>query len=348
VGGHIAHSLGIVRGLIEEGHEVTVLAHEGEEMFEKAGAEFFEVKGSGAGILWRQFWLRKFFKHSRKLSSREGFDFSYTRYSAGATPHLWKELRRESIPNILEINTFGAQRFGLMRRIDANILRAASTPIVISKLLREWVRDNIGSDIASRIHVIPNGVGSDRFRPIQDQGSGHTFRCAFAGLLKPQYGLECVVEAARTTQERDYTFHIFGAGPAEDELKNLSWGVDNFTLEGEIPFDNVPDRLSQMDCLLYTTSTSYAYQSPTKLYEYMAVGRPIVAARTPQTEDILEQGELGRLFEIESAASLVNAVREIKNNYDAALIRAKKAQQVAREKHSWRSRVRQIVSTVVE
>lgn len=346
VGGHITHSLGIISGLVGEGHSVTVLAHEGSEVFGEAGADFVKVEGNGAGMLWRQLWLWRFFRRSNELMSDKAFDFSYTRYSASATPHLWIALRRETTPNVVEINTLGAQRLGLLKGIDARIIRSTSVPIVISGALKEWIRENMDSSVASQVHVVANGVGSERFRPLREESSDGTFRLAFAGLLKPRYGLECVIDAAKRLSEDDVSFHIFGAGPAKSKLEDLSGKVENFVLEGEVPFKEVPDRLSEMDGLLYTTSPHYAYQSPTKLFEYMAVGRPIVAARTPQTEDILEEGKLGRLFEMESVESLVDAVRDTRSNYEAALDRARKAQQVVREKHSWQSRVRRIVQEV--
>lgn len=348
VGGHIAHSLGIIGGLVREGHTVTVLAHEGREVFREAGADFVEVEGNGSGRLWRQVWLWRFFRRSNKLMNGDVFDFSYTRYSASATPHLWIALRRETTPNVVEINTLGAQRLGLLKRIDARIIRLASLPIVISGALKEWVRENMGSGVASQVQVVANGVGSERFRPLREEPPNDTFRFAFAGLLKPHYGLECVIDAAKRLSGDEVSFHIYGAGPAKSKLEDQSRNVDNFVLEGEVPFTEVPDRLSEMDGVLYTTSPHYAYQSPTKLFEYMAVGRPVIAARTPQTEDILEEGRLGRLFEMESAESLVNAVRDVRSNYDTALDRARKAQQVAREKHSWQSRVRRIVHEVMK
>jgi glycosyltransferase involved in cell wall biosynthesis len=348
VGGHIAHSRGVVGGLVEDGHSVTVLAHEGREMFESIGARFVRVEGNGSGMLWRQLWLWRFFRRSGELLNQSRFGFSYTRYSASATPHLWRALHRETVPNVIEINTLGAQRLGLLKRIDTRIIQLASVPVVISGELKKWVRENIGPAVASRVRVVANGVGSERFRPLRETISDGPFRLAFAGLLKPRYGLECVIDAAKALSDEEVSFHIFGAGPAKPELENLSEDVDNFVLEGEVPFDDVPDRLSEMDGVLYTTSSHYAYQSPTKLFEYMAVGRPIVAARTPQTEDILREGKLGRLFEVESAESLVNAVLDVKNNYDAAVNRAQKAQRVARENHSWTSRVRRIIHEVAD
>ena len=348
VGGHIAHSLGIVGAMEEEGHDVTVLAHEGKESFEKTGADFVRVEGTGAGLLRRQFWLRRFFNRSDTVLEEGDFSFSYTRYSAGAAPYLWWAFSREETPNVLEVNTFGGQQLSVLKWIDAQLLRVASMSVVISKSLKKWVQVHLGREIADHVLVVPNGVGNERFRSFRRTDPGEEFRCGFAGLLKPDYGLETVIGAARLLPEEEVSFHIFGAGPARDTLRERSKGVENFVLEGEIPFEEVPDRLQEMECLLYTTSWKYAYQSPTKLLEYMAVARPIIAARTPQTESLLEDGELGHLFELGSEAALAEAVRHVKRSYDDALRRAEKAQRRAQREHDWRSRVQRIVSKVNE
>jgi glycosyltransferase involved in cell wall biosynthesis len=348
VGGHIAHSLGVVKGLVEEGHSVTVLAHEGRASFERVGADFVRVEGGETGLLRRQFWLRRFCRRSKELLDDEDFSFSYTRYSAGAAPQLWWAFRSETTPNVLEVNTFGGQQLdlGILKWIDARVVRAASTSVVVSESLKTWVREHLGPVVADQVLVVPNGVGRERFRPFRRTDPGEPFRCGFAGLLKPGYGLETVIEAARLLPENEVSFHIFGAGPAKEALQEQSEDVDNFVLEGEIPFESVPDRLKEMDGLLYITSSRYAYQSPTKLLEYMAVARPIVAARTPQTEALLDHGALGYLFELDSGEALAEAVRRVKRSYGDALCRAEEAQQTAQEEHGWRSRVRRIVREV--
>lgn len=348
VGGHVAHSLGIVGGLVEEGHDVTVLAHEGKEMFEEAGAEFERVRGDGTGPVWRQAWLYRFFRKSRRLLRQRPFDYTYTRYSASAAPHLWWTFRREAVPSILEINSLGSQRVesALLRHLEARAIRAPSLSLVVSEALKGWIERHLGPSAASEIRVIQNGVDDDRFRPVPEGQQEGTFRCAFAGLIKPDYGLECLVDAAKILPDDEVSFHIFGAGPFEPNLREYASGVPNAVLEGEIPFAEVPDRLHEMDCLVYTTSSKWSFQSPTKLFEYMAIGRPIVAARTSPTVQILENGKFGRLFELESPSALRDAVLDVREAYPRALQRARAAQAEVRNRHQWVHRVRSILSEV--
>lgn len=346
VGGHVAHSIGIIEGFVEAGHRVTVLAHEGQEAYVSAGAEFVRAEGNGKGPWRRQYWLWQFFRRSNRLLEERSFDLTYTRYSASAAPLLWWTLSKEGPPNVLEINSLGSQRLSLLGPLDSLVIKASSKPIVVSRTLKKWVGRTLGREVVSKVQVIQNGVGESRFRPVTGGQSKSRFQCAFAGLIKPHYGLKDLVDAARLLSESEFSFHIFGAGPFMEELELYASDVENVILEGEIPFSEVPDRLRQMDCLIYTTSSERIYQSPTKLFEYMAIGRPIVAARTPQTEKILRGGQLGRLFELEDPDALAKTVREVQESYSASLERAREAQRVARRQHSWEVRVQDIIETV--
>jgi glycosyltransferase involved in cell wall biosynthesis len=59
------------------------------------------------------------------------------------------------------------------------------------------------------------------------------------------------------------------------------------------------------------------YYSPNKLYEYMAVGRAIVASRVGQVAEIIVDGVNGLLFEPEDRGGLVNCLQGLQK--DAAL-----------------------------
>ena len=120
--------------------------------------------------------------------------------------------------------------------------------------------------------------------------------------------------------------------------------MDNVEFLGPVPFLEMPSYLMGLDIVLYTTAVKHLYQSPTKLFEYMVTGRPIISARTPQTEVILSDSETALLYDVGNVDQLVEAIRRL--NSDAVLSErlARKAQEEARIKHSWLSRVQEILT----
>jgi glycosyltransferase involved in cell wall biosynthesis len=108
--------------------------------------------------------------------------------------------------------------------------------------------------------------------------------------------------------------------------------------EGAIPADAVPSCLRAMDILVYTNTRQNGFQSPIKLYEYMAAGRAIVAADTPQVGELFGRGGLGLTYQCSNVADLTSklGVLAADEKLRADLGAAAAAEAVH---HSWDSRV---------
>lgn len=346
VGGHIAHSLGVVEGLIEAGHDVVVLVHEFAEEYEKLGATVVVCDGENVkGFLKRQIWLCKFFRLSKKLEVQNKVQILYTRYSTSALPFLILDNFFNADNRILEVNSFGSQRIRLLKVLDRLVVSTSKKTILISTLLSRHVNKELG--LKRKFKVIINGVSKSRFRNVDDclLPKDDGFHIAFAGLIKQDYGIEDAITCAEKlerTNEKIY-IHIYGSGPLLNYAKDLSSACDNIVFHGEVPFNEVPDVLMKYHALLYITAPKNSFQSPTKLFEYMAIGRPILACKTPQVCDVLQNGEYGKLFEISDPDSLYYSLLEMRENIEDYQQRALSAQYVARENHLWSKRVEHIL-----
>jgi glycosyltransferase involved in cell wall biosynthesis len=84
--------------------------------------------------------------------------------------------------------------------------------------------------------------------------------------------------------------------------------------------------------------------SPSKLIEYMASGRPIVASNVPGIRDVLE-ADMGYCVEPDNAQAIANAVEEITHNPEEAHRRAVRAQDTARGL-SWDARAQKITTFI--
>ena len=141
--------------------------------------------------------------------------------------------------------------------------------------------------------------------------------CLYLGLLGLERGAETILEAA--SRAPDIRWVMIGDFPVSGDrdgflaraqrlgLKNLEWG-------GMVPFSKVPALLARAGVgimpWLATPMHRWAAQ-PTKLYEYMAAGLPIVASRLPITEEVVEQTGTGLLHPADDAAALVECARRI-------------------------------------
>jgi glycosyltransferase involved in cell wall biosynthesis len=268
------------------------------------------------------------------------------RYSTSTVLHV-RSLQRalSGVPLILEVNSVGSQRIGALRFLDRLMLESATVVIAISEALGTHLRA-VAPHVP--VEVVPNAIDPGRI-PSELLESNvpptDAINITYAGLLKPDYGLETAIHAADILARAgtNVKFRIIGDGPFLSRLQAFAAERPWIQLIGPVDFRDVPAFLAESHILLYPTSHFNSFQSPTKLFEYMLARRPIVAASTPQTRQVLHDGELGFLYEIDDSAGLAAHIHEVVDSKEMALSKAIAARDEVLAKHTWRDRVMRIL-----
>lgn len=345
VGGHVAHVSGIISGFQKKSIDVTVLAEEFHEVLDLDNAHVELAPCRSSKLLLRQIWFLRFLFRLRQTVIQNSFDFCYMRYSASFAP--WIPLVKKilgKIPLILEVNSLGSQWHKFMKPFDKFALRSADRVICVSRILENNIKPMLEGKNNNDVRFVPNGVDAERF----EARAVNLFReksihVGYAGLLKTDYGIETLIAAARALSNFNIDIHIFGDGPYRTELEGMVAGVKNIFFHGPIPFTEMPSYLKAMDILVYTTSGKYLYQSPTKIFEYMAAGKPIVSARTPQTSELLEDETTALFFEIGNSQELAKKLKTLAKDLKKRELMGQQARREALEKHSWAARVEEML-----
>src|SRR3989475_10216454 len=130
------------------------------------------------------------------------------------------------IPGLLEVTARwteeqatarGLRDAGGADRVAARAFRAASVLLAVSTEVAAWLeRRGAARD---RVHVIPNGVDAERFRPdVRPAAPGTlgSFTVGFVGSMKPWHGLDVLVEAFARLHGRapEARLLLVGDGPA--------------------------------------------------------------------------------------------------------------------------------------
>ena len=111
---------------------------------------------------------------------------------------------------------------------------------------------------------------------------------------------------------------VVGGHPGEADLARLERRANELGLGPRVAFTGmvrpreVAARLEPADVLVLpnpATAASERYTSPLKLFEYLALGRPIVASDLPAFREVVRHRENALLFEAGSAPALAAAVR---------------------------------------
>lgn len=138
--------------------------------------------------------------------------------------------------------------------------------------------------------------------------------------------------------------------PLRDRAKlyGLAEGMDVYFRLRVSP-DQVSAAMTAADVLVYPAPASdHPYflrdTSPLKLFEYMAVGRPIVCADLPPLHDVLSADDV-LFFKPGSIGELANAVLKTLKDPESANKRAEHAKQTV-QKHTWTERMKRILASI--
>lgn len=162
---------------------------------------------------------------------------------------------------------------------------------------------------------VPNSPRSSYGGPTPPSEKAHPPEVVYIGLLSRERGADLILEAARRIPEVYFRLHVDLGGPeqlAEYQEKVQRMGLANVQAEGYVPYDQVAAILSRATVgllpWLVTPQHLYAAQ-PTKLFEYMAMGLPIVAADLPITREIVGESGAGILHTPGDAEDLARKIR---------------------------------------
>ncbi|NMC59180.1 MAG: glycosyltransferase family 4 protein [Candidatus Methanofastidiosa archaeon] len=178
--------------------------------------------------------------------------------------------------------------------IEQNILKNADRVITINEKLRDYAI-KMGAD-SSKTHVVRGGIDLERYNYQLDGTSirekygikKDDFLLFFMGWLYSFSGLkEVAVELSKTRESMpNIKFLIVGSGDALEELREISLKYDlgdRLILAGSQPYEKIPEYIAASDiCLLpaYCNETMSDIV-PIKLYEYLAMGKPVIATSLP-------------------------------------------------------------------
>ncbi|CAN5428690.1 hypothetical protein BH09SUM1_BH09SUM1_04290 [soil metagenome] len=176
-----------------------------------------------------------------------------------------------------------------------------------------------GAAAAEKISVIPNGIDADVFpstTPNAEPGQNSRFVVSYVGTIGLAHGLEVVLRAADILREEPAVhFMIVGDGAQRAALEEQARrsGLHNVTFTGLLPKGEIPAALAGSGaCLVHLRKTElFRTVLPSKMFEAMAMGRPVLLGVAGHSRTVLEEANAGIAFDPEDANGLVAAIREL-------------------------------------
>lgn len=240
----------------------------------------------------------------------------------------------------------GARKLRRLERRERRVWRAAEGYVTTTRVLAGELHARFGS--RQRVTTAPNAVRLDRLREYAAPRRDGPPVAAYAGSLHPYKGADLLIEALACLPEVHGL--VIGGHPQEAADRARLNGLvrdrglaDRVTFTGLVPPADVLKLLSGADVLVLPLRDMphTRYDSPMKLFEYLAAGRPIVASDLLSTREIFTDGETARLFEPGNAAVLADQVQAVLADRDAA-DRMGRAAFDAAATHTWARRAKRI------
>lgn len=258
---------------------------------------------------------------------------------AGIAGRLLGRLRR--IPFVFEvrdlwpesISALGALAEGSLgiRALEAvaqDLYQGSAAVVVVTDAFREIL---LARGVpGAKLHVLKNGVDLTRFTPsgrqtpLRDRlGLGDQFVAAYVGTHGIAHGLGAVLDvAARMLSKRDVHFLFVGDGAERQSLADRVRrdGLTNVTILGSLPREHMAEVYATADACLVPLRRTELFTTviPSKIFEIMAMARPIVLSVDGEARAIVEQSQGGIFVTPEDVDGMERAIGQLVSDRAAA------------------------------
>ncbi len=224
-----------------------------------------------------------------------------------------------------EIIAVGAIRNRLVIRllewIEMFLYRKASLIIAVAEgTIDTLIKRGVPKD---KIVLLPNGIDLEEFSDsinVEKIRSRHSldgeFLVSYIGTHGMAHKLDTVISAAENLKSNNrIKFMMIGDGAEKERLERSARdrGLDNMLFLPQMKHEEVVDYYKASDaCLVPLRKASlFTRNIPSKIYEIMAAGKPILIGTEGESRKLVERAGAGIAFEPENSDSLTESIRKL-------------------------------------
>lgn len=212
----------------------------------------------------------------------------------------------------------------ILEKMELFFYRKSKKLIMVTKSFKENVVSR-GIDV-NKVHVITNGVNQEMFYPREKNISlinkyelNNKFVISYVGAHGISQNLSTILKVAKSLlSDKDIQFLFIGEGAEKDRLKNIvsEQEISNVTFIDSQPKEMIPEFYNVSDVCLIPLKNIELFKTfiPSKMFEIMACGVPIVASLEGEAEDILNESKAAEVVKPDNPDEIKQAIIRIKND----------------------------------
>ncbi len=291
---------------------------------------------------------------------RRRYGFIYERYAffnlAGALAS-----KLSGAPLLVEVNELAGyervreQRLvSLAQRIENIVFNHATLVVTVSDFLTERVSRIVEGRVP--VVTIPNGVAREWLTSTPSPSRVDAIRrslglvgrrvIAFSGGLVHWHNFGPLIEAVARVRQSvpNLVLMLVGDGVLKGEIQNMAERLrvsDALVFAGTVPHRQVADYLSAAEVAVVPHTNEY--RSPIKMFEYMGLGKVVVAPAMAPIRRVIQDRQNGFLFEAGNVDSLTRTLKEALLSGEHARRVGEAARQLIARDFTWEQHAERIV-----
>ena len=299
-----------------------------------------------------------------RATLREKPDVIYERYALFNVAGVWVS-KLTGVPLIMEVNTPYAESRAIynglkLRRfaqwIEELTWRGANVVLPVSSVMADIV---VKAGVPrNKIHVIPNAINPEDFANLPDATKirtqlhlDNTVIIGFTGFVREWDHLDRILTWMSENPQFPFLhLLIVGDGPVRGELEDQAKALrisHRLHFTGIVKRTDVATYAQVFDVALQTALVPYA--SPLCLFEYLALGKPIVAPDQPNHHEILNNGIDSLLFTPGSETSIGQCISKLADDPVLRRTLGKNARAtLIRRQFTWQKNAEKIIKIAEE
>lgn len=217
--------------------------------------------------------------------------------------------------------------FKLLEKIEIMLYESATKIVSVSGgFKKNLVRRGVS---AEKICTVMNGVDLEAFQPkptsLPLRGRYHIntpFLVGYIGTHGLAHGLQSILETASLAQKdeqlADIGFVFLGEGEKKEWLKNVAETLElrNVFFLDSVEKKEIGEHIAMLDAAIVHLRASNLFHSviPSKIFEFMAMGIPIIHCVEGESATIVSESGAGLLLPPENPVEILNAIKSLRDN----------------------------------